>query len=142
MAAITFTMKAPESIIAQRGLKQGGAVQRVIDSEVLKRSEPYIPKKSGALIASGRSATKIGSGCICYDAPYAAYQYYGVSAKGNPIKYNGAPMRGSYWFERMKAVHINEILRLASNSATVTAVPEKQTVKTVLGNRRNPIFSY
>lgn len=148
--AITFTMKAPAEIMSRLGLGKNGIVQRVIDSEVLSRCEPYVPKKTGALIESGREATRIGSGSVTYGAPYAAYQYYGRSAKGNPLSYNGAPMRGSFWFERMKEAHSGEILRLAAAAAGASVssvipdkssqVPLNQPVKTVIGLRRNPVF--
>lgn len=143
--AVTFSMKAPASILAEHGLSNGAQVQQYIDKEILRLCEPYVPRKSGALIASGYSATACGSGNICYNAPYAAYQYYGVSKSGNALKYDGAPMRGSYWFERMKAVHAAAILRgaaavAAKCAASAPQIPEHQQVKTVLGLRRNPVF--
>ncbi len=153
MAGVSFTLKAPKSIIEKRGLTAGGAVQKLIDKEVLKRCEPYVPKMSGALIKSGESSTKIGSGKVTYNTPYAAYQYYGVSAKGKSLKYNGAPMRGSYWFLRMKSVNGDAILNLAAKEAgaagVLTAkttnqkkryVPKTQPIKTVIGMRKNPVF--
>lgn len=141
--AVSFSMKAPSAILSVHGLSAGGAVQRYIDREVLVRCEPFVPKKSGTLIASGYAATQCGSGVVSYSAPYAAYQYYGRTADGNAIKYNGAPMRGSYWFERMKSVHGAAILRGAAALAGNTrSVPETQTVITVLGLRRNPVFAY
>ena len=153
MAGISFIIKAPKEIIEGRGLGVGEEVQKLIDSEVLKRCEPFVPKKSGNLISSGTRATKIGSGKVTYDADYAKYQYYGVSVNGRALKYNGAPTRGSYWFERMKAIHGGEILNLAAKkagAATVVAgmsdskkrlyVPKNQKVKTVIGLRRNPVF--
>lgn len=151
MARIEFTIKAPVEIIKKRGLHKYGAVQKLIDREALSRCEPYTPKRSGALIESGNSATKIGSGRICYSAPYARVQYYGVSKSGKPIKYQGSALRGAYWFERMKAAHLQAILSLAASEAgaagtrsgastKAVSVPKNQPVKTVLGNRRNPVF--
>lgn len=151
MAAVTFSMKAPAEILQARGLETGGAVQSYIDRQVLLRCEPYVPKRSGALIASGYSSTRIGTGNIVYGAPYAAYQYYGKTSRGNAIKYNGAPMRGSYWFERMKAVYGASILRGAAalaggmpsaknSNAARASIPLYQPVKTKLGYRRTPVF--
>lgn len=151
MAAITFSLKAPADILQARGLTSGGTVQSYIDRQVLSYCEPYVPKASGALIASGYSATKIGSGNVVYGAPYAAYQYYGRTSRGNAIKYNGAPMRGSYWFERMKAVYGTTILNKAaalaggtpsakSSKTAHTPIPLNQPVKTVIGNRKTPVF--
>ncbi len=151
MARIEFTIKAPLEIIKKRGLHKYGAVQRLIDGEALSRCEPYTPKKSGALIESGRSTTKIGSGKICYSAPYARVQHGGVSKSGKAMKYSGAPLRGAYWFERMKADNLPSILALAAGEAGASgtraggrsgnaSVPKSQPVKTVLGKRRNPVF--
>lgn len=150
MAGVTVSIKAPSAILLEHGLQNRGAVQSYIDREILRRSEPYVPRRSGALISSGYSATKIGSGSVTYSAPYAAYQYYGTTASGRAIKYNGAPMRGSYWFERMKAVEGNAILAEAAKiagaqpsgprSSNKALIPLHQPVKTVLGFRRTPVF--
>ncbi|MEE0944877.1 MAG: minor capsid protein [Clostridia bacterium] len=153
MAGISFTIKAPKEIIEGRGLGIGEEVQKLIDSEVLKRCEPFVPKNSGALISSAERATKIGSGKVTYDTHYAAYQYYGVSVNGKALKYNGAPSRGSFWFERMKAIHGNEILSLAAKKAGAANIiasiskskkrnyiPKNQKITTVIGLRRNPVF--
>ena len=44
--------------------------QKFVDSEVLRKSDPYIPFKTGMLRDSGILGTKIGSGRIRYLAPY------------------------------------------------------------------------
>ena len=85
--------------------------QKFVDSEVLRHSTPYTPMRSSMLIKSGTLGTKIGSGLVQWIAPYARYQYYGKVMVGpapkvlteRPLTYNGAPQRGAYWFERMKA---------------------------------------
>lgn len=96
----TFTLKtvhmdAPE-IIKKRGIDKGGRVQKFIDNEVLKLCEPYVPKDYGEIIRSGKRETVIGSGEVKYRTPYARRWYY-IEAK-----FQGAPDRGTYWFERMK----------------------------------------
>lgn len=63
-------------MLEDRGLNKMGAVQKVIDSEVLRRSDPYIPMLSGNLKRSGTTGTVIGSGEVKYIAPYARKQYY------------------------------------------------------------------
>lgn len=86
--------------------------QKFIDNEVLRCSERYTPKRTGVLIASGILGTEIGSGEVRYTAPYARRLYY------NPqYRFNGAPERGAYWFERMKAVHKEAIMRGAGRLA-------------------------
>lgn len=70
-------------------------VQAVIDSEVLRLCDPYVPKETGILIRSGIMNTIGGSGEVVYETPYARKQYY------IPMEREG--QRTSYWFEHMKA---------------------------------------
>lgn len=103
-------------------------VQFFVDNEVLRLSAPYVPFRSGVLEKSGTLGTELGSGTVSYIAPYARYMYYGklmvdpntgssFAPKGarkvlteKNLNYNGAPKRGAFWFERMKADHIDAIL--------------------------------
>lgn len=83
--------------------------QQIIDSEVLRRDDPYMPKRTGALIRSGVINTRLGSGEVIYSTPYARRLYY------NPqYNFNGAPQRGGQWFERMKIFHRGTILQMAA----------------------------
>lgn len=91
-----FTIKSAAELISDRKLEPGGAAQKFIDSEVLRRCEPMVPLRDGFLIRSGTTSTKIGTGVVKYQTPYARRWYY------RPAKFTGAPMRGNYWFERMK----------------------------------------
>lgn len=84
-----------QKIIDSRGLGNGGEIQKYIDSEVLRRCEPYVPRDTGELIRSGVRNTEIGSGKVVYNTPYARRWYY------EPAKFQGAPKRGNYWFDRM-----------------------------------------
>lgn len=71
--------------------------QQFVDSEVLRRCTPYVPKDTGELIRSGLRETQIGSGKVIYRTPYARRWYY------TPAHFKGAPVRGNYWFARMLA---------------------------------------
>lgn len=71
--------------------------QQYVDSEVLRRCDPFVPKDTGELIRSGIRETKLGSGRVVYRTPYARRWYY------EPARFQGAPKRGNYWFERMKS---------------------------------------
>lgn len=110
-----FEVKPTAELLRRRGLEEGGRVQRIIDSEVLRLCDPLVPYVSSTLVKSGRFGTKIGSGEICYNAPYARYQYYGKSRSGAPLNYTKTyhTAAGSLWFERMKAAHKEEILKRA-----------------------------
>lgn len=95
-----FTLKTEhmdkEKILKKRGIESGGRVQQYIDNEVLKRCQDYVPMDTGKLIESGIRETRIGSGEVIYETPYARRWYY-IEAK-----FTGAPKRGKNWFERMK----------------------------------------
>lgn len=93
--------------------------QMFVDSEVLRLCDPLTPMRSKALILSGTLATDVGSGLVQYNAPYAKYHYYGKLMVGPAPKklteidltYEGAPQRGAFWFERMKANDAKAILK-------------------------------
>ncbi len=96
--------------------------QIYIDNEVLRLSEPYIPMQSGMLKKLGILGTVPGSGEVVWNGPYARYLYYGKLMVGRAPKkltdknltYHGAPKRGAFWFERMKADKRGQILRGAA----------------------------
>jgi len=80
--------------------------QTYIDSTVLRFCSKYLPFDTGMLEKSGILGTEIGSGEVRWLAPYAPRLYY------NPqFDFQGAPMRGGKWFERMKADNKDEIVR-------------------------------
>ena len=103
--------------------------QKFVDSEVIRLSVPYTPFDSSFLQKSALLGTDIGSGTVEWIAPYAKYMYYGKlmvspstgsswAERGErkvltpkKLNYNGAPKRGAFWFERMKADHKAEILQ-------------------------------
>lgn len=93
--------------------------QRYVDSEVLRRCDPLTPRLNGHLIQSGVRATRLGSGMVQYNSPYARYQYYGKVMIGKapkkitniPLTYTGAPNRGAKWLERMKGKDKKDILK-------------------------------
>lgn len=82
--------------------------QRFVDSEVLRHSEPYTPLLTGTLIKSGILGTDVGSGLVQWITPYAKPQYYAGRVPGSG---NTGPLRGRYWFERMKHVRGQSIIR-------------------------------
>ena len=60
--------------------------QMFLDNEVLKDSAPYVPRLAGELEQSGQRGTKVGSGEVVYNSPYARYQYYGKVMIGKAPK--------------------------------------------------------
>ena len=144
---ITYTARledfiTPEEFIRRCGTGIDGHVQKVVDAAVIRECLSYLPFDEGVLAGSANTATKIGSGEVVYDTPYARYQYYGEAYGPNiPIVENGVvtgyfsppekhptgkklqynkeinPMAGSHWFDRAMADHKEEILKEAQNAA-------------------------
>ena len=102
-----------QKALKKRGLEPKGRVQQYIDSKVLEYCEPKVLKDTGALIASGKIHTQIGSGEVKYRTVYARRWYY------IPANFQQAPERGNYWFDRMKQQHRKHIFdgakRIANN---------------------------
>lgn len=132
----------PEELKEKLGINPGGHVQKVVDTAVIRECLPYLPFDEGVLAGSANTATKIGSGEVVYDTPYARYLYYGeVYGPNIPIIENGIitgywsppekfptgkkleysteinPQAGSHWFDRAMEVHKDEILKEAQNAA-------------------------
>ena len=118
-------LKDIDTIIKRRGLNNRGSVQYLIDWEVIRYSDPYVPFRSGLLKASARAHTFIGAGDVRYIAisdnpkrntPYSAINYYTNAGNGIEGTAHGGK-RGKLWFERMKIDHKQDILRAAARKA-------------------------
>lgn len=97
--SLTFKITMPQKQLLQKKLQP---VQKYVDSEILRKCDPYIPFKTGMLRDSGILGTKIGSGRIRWLAPYARKQYYKGLSTGK---------RGRYWVKRAMTAHGESILR-------------------------------
>lgn len=106
----TFNCRIGDLVNA-RQLNQQQAVQKFIDSEVIRRMEPFVPLRDGTLKSAAIAQTNIGSGDIRQKTPYARRWYY------TQANFNEAPRRGCKWFERMKAQQKDSILRGAAQIA-------------------------
>lgn len=110
-----------KKILASRGLGASNKVQKYFASEVVRLSDPYVPMQQG-MLKNQRTIAPDGSE-IVYTQPYAHYQYYGEVMAGRAPKqytgrkltYNGAPMRGARWTERMLADKQHEIEKNIEN---------------------------
>lgn len=103
---VKVTLKSTDELLADRGI--GGRVQKVIDNEVMRRMEPYMQLDTKTMIDSMQLATEPGSGEIIVDVPYAHMRLHSGPTKG---------LRGPNYFERMKADHKDDLLRIAANKA-------------------------
>ena len=131
-------------LVNEFGLEDHGHVQQVIDQTVIDFCGPYTPASPDRTLEfSAQAATDIGSGQVIWDTPYAHYQYMGIVYGPNiPIKQDGVlvgffsppgrpksptdraltydtsqnPMAGPYWFERMKADRMDDIIEAAQKA--------------------------
>lgn len=95
--SVKATLRFSPSMPKQRTAQLQRA-QAMLDSEVMRVLEPYMPLDSGMMIASMQTATHPGSGEIHVNTPYAAKVNYVTGIMGK----NG-PNRGRRFFDRMKA---------------------------------------
>lgn len=126
---VELDMLPKEELLKRRGLQEGGAVQKFIDSESMRYMSDYMPRRqAGELEHMMVLGTVIGSGRIDIPGPYAHYLHEGIlfvsPTTGSPwakkdeikiptdreLQYTGAPMRGKKFFDRMKADHKDDIL--------------------------------
>lgn len=106
-------------ILKEHGLNEYGTIQKFIDNEVLKRCSKYVPFRTGALMNMGILGTVIGSGEVSWIGVKPRYLYYGKVMVGpapkkvtnKDLTYYGAPLRGAFWFERMKVAEGKEIIK-------------------------------
>lgn len=133
------------ALLAKLNLQSGGLVQQVIDKCVIDYCIPYVPHDTGLLESSPYAVTVIGSGEVVYPGPYAHYMYYGQvygpnipvfeDDSGEPTRFFSPlgqkkyptgrelqystdvnPLAGAFWFERMKADHLHDIIEEAKKN--------------------------
>ena len=117
--------------------------QKYVDSECIRLMVKYTPARNNILYKAATLGTKIGSGHIYYNSPYARYLYYGEiygpnipiyeqgklvgfysppskSPTGREMQYDTArhPQAQKLWFEVMKTNHKQQILRGAAAIAS------------------------
>lgn len=141
-----FEWSGNGDLLSAKNLEKGGKVQMAIDNAVISYNIQYCPFATGTLARSPYSESPPGSGKVVYPGPYARYQYYGkVMAPSFPMfeddsgipttfrsrknqkkhltdrdltyRKDPNPLAGSFWFERMKADHMADILREAMSVA-------------------------
>lgn len=82
--------------------KKADAMQRFIDSEIIKKCAPYVPYKEGILRGSVKEGTIIGSGRLRWIVPYARRRYYEGRRKGK---------RGPRWVARAMKANRKSIIK-------------------------------
>lgn len=134
-----------DGTLGRLGLTGTRWVQAVVDKAVIDYCLPYCPWETGTMAKSAYTATQIGSGEVVYRGPQARYLYYGEvygpnipvfddnsgeptgffsppgqkkSPTGRDLKYSKDvnPLAGPFWFERMKADHLDDIIKEAKSA--------------------------
>lgn len=128
-----------KQIIDKYGL-ENGRTQRVIDSAFMGYLDKYMQMDSNQMITSMYNSTKVGSGEININTPYAHYQHEGVKyidpkykigafhdpvsgrywsrpgikkvPSGQKLNYHGGALRGDHFVERMLSDHFEDILNV------------------------------
>lgn len=113
--------------------------QKLLNMQIVADSDPYIPFRQGALRNSVRYPEGLEGGLIEYNTPYAHYQYVGevygpnfpiYDGEGNLIGFRSPPHKyptgrpltyytegtGDHWFERAKADHKQEWIKLVGDT--------------------------
>lgn len=143
-----FMPRNTAAMLRRFNLEKGGLVQQVIDKTVIDYNLAYAPWETGDMATGAYGATQIGSGKVRYPGPYAHYQYYGEiygpnipvfeDDSGIPTKFFSPkdvkkhptgrslqhatdvnPLAGPFWFERMKADRLQDIIQEAKNVAGI-----------------------
>ncbi len=107
-------LSSVEDILKRRDLEEGGRCQQYIDSEIIRRMPPYMPKASGDMIKSMPRASVPGSGEVIVNTAYA-YMRNKIAREREDDGF----MRGPRYFARMKADHRRDILERAGRLAGV-----------------------
>lgn len=136
----TFIDLEAADLLSKFNLEKGGAVQQVINKCVMDYCQAYTPWDTGTMSQSVYTMSDLSGTEVTWQGPYAHYLYYGEVYGPNfpifedntgvptayfspPKKYPTGrelqyatdinPLAGSYWFERMKADRLDDIVKEA-----------------------------
>lgn len=107
---IDFDISAIDTLKEKLSSRRNKA-QEVLDSAVMKDTDPFVPMRQGTLASSVLRSTNAGSGEVVYDTPYARHMYYGVHYRtGTPFKYSTLkhPLACKEWVKASKAVNMEK----------------------------------
>ena len=135
---VSVSFPGTDDLLRALNMEEAGKAQQFFTNEIMRFSDPYVPMDSAAILKNSVHPTP-GFDGITYSAPYARYHWFGklmvdpITGKGSfydpktgrhwsrpgvakvltqrDINYQGAPMRGAKWTERMWVDHANDILQ-------------------------------
>lgn len=113
MLKFNVKLDVPMNEIQSNYQKAIERTQYILDEQILKDSNYYIPMDERELMNSSLRASEVGNGLLRWDTPYARRLYY------NP-QYNFQkdenPNASGLWFEKAKAYRAPEWNKLANNT--------------------------
>ncbi|AXN58356.1 minor head protein [Bacillus phage Wes44] len=109
MIRTTVKIQWDEDIL-DKSLEAVAKAQVVLDEQVLKDSNFFIPKDTGQAEDSGVIASQIGKGEIIWDTPYIRKIYYGVDIN---FHHDMNPNAQALWFEVAKSRFLSDWVRAA-----------------------------
>jgi len=96
-AKVRVSFPKAEAVMEQLGLQKGGQVQKLVDTEIARGCDDYVPKDTGALRDSVYTNSEFGGGKLIWDI-------YGNEGGRNTwnddranVQWQDAPMRGPFW---------------------------------------------
>jgi hypothetical protein len=100
---MTVQTTIPDSyqLMRKLGVHKDGAVQIKLNELIAENLKDFMPHETGTLVSkmSMPRPTRIR-----VDGPYARFLFFGVTAKGMPVRYDNLnPKGGAHWDRRMVA---------------------------------------
>ena len=122
-----FTLPNTDEVLLANGLGAKGHTQKFFSNEVLRLSDEFTPFREG--FTKNSATIGIDGTFIQYNVPYARFLWYGKLMLGTEthsafaqagetkyvvdvdLNYNGSPIRGSKWVERMWTFNSDAIIQ-------------------------------
>lgn len=86
--------------IKSRADKASKKAQFILDEQVLKDSNDFAPRDTGTLVESSLQHSRVGSGALRWQTPYARRLYYNPSFN---FSRDRNPKASGMWFEKAKS---------------------------------------
>lgn len=107
---MTMQTTIPNSHQAMKrlGVENDGRVQQKLTDLIFDNLKDFMPRESGRLESKMRKSSPTR---IRVEGPYARFLFFGVTAKGLPVRYmNRNPKGGSHWDREMVAERGKQIV--------------------------------
>ena len=98
MFKVTTNLKTKQ--LKSKADKANSLAQFILDEQVLKDSNYYVPMDTTTLRDSSLLHSRVGKGSLKWDTPYAKRLYYNPSFKFSKDK---NPNASALWFEKAKS---------------------------------------